>query len=390
MDTLTLDGRSLRLEQLQPLLEGKPLELTLGDEARRLVERARSLVEKHVRAGDVVYGLTTGFGKLKDVAIDAADLERLQRNLILSHCCGCGDPMPVAEVRIAQVLRLNGLSRGHSGVRVELLETLIRLFEKGFVPEVPQKGSVGASGDLAPLAHMAAAYMGAGYALLGGKRMSAADALGEVGEDEAGRRIETFEPGMIEYLPAGKDVRFAAPASSGGYPEYMRLQLHAIASGLGLTYELLTGDLSQVNYSSIRAGLIEFRRRMEALQGQVLIPGLCNPVWRRFVEVTQAVDSLPAGNFGVEWTAPRFEAVDPLKDAKADIMSVRAGFMTLKEAIARNGYDPSDVLAEIADTNAKLDELGLVLDSDPRKATQTGAAKIYQEGEENGPNSDGS
>ncbi len=216
------------------------------------------------------------------------------------------------------------------------------------------------------------------------------ETLGEVGEDEAGRRIETFEPGMIEYLPAGKDVRFAAPASSGGYPEYMRLQLHAIASGLGLTYELLTGDLSQVNYSSIRAGLIEFRRRMEALQGQVLIPGLCNPVWRRFVEVTQAVDSLPAGNFGVEWTAPRFEAVDPLKDAKADIMSVRAGFMTLKEAIARNGYDPSDVLAEIADTNARLDELGLVLDSDPRKATQTGAAKIYQEGEENGPNSDGS
>ncbi len=84
---------------------------------------------------------------------------------------------------------------------------------------------------------------------------------------------------------------------------------------------------------------------------------------------------MPAGDFGVEWTAPRFEAVDPLKDAKADIMSVRAGFMTLKEAIARNGYDPSDVLAEISETNARLDELELVLDSDPRKATQTGAAQ---------------
>lgn len=212
---------------------------------------------------------------------------------------------------------------------------------------------------------------------------------GDVSENEAGRRIETFEPGMIEYLPAGKDVRFAAPAASGGYPEYMRFQLHAIASGLGLTYELLTGDLSQVNYSSIRAGLIEFRRRMEALQGQVLIPGLCSPVWRRFVKTAQAVDGLPTGDFGVEWTAPRFEAVDPLKDAKADVMSVRSGFMTLKEAIARNGYDPSDVLAEIADTNARLDELDLVLDSDPRRATQSGAAKIYQQGEENGPNSDG-
>ena len=114
---------------------------------------------------------------------------------------------------------------------------------------------------------------------------------------------------------------------------------------------------------------------MEAVQGQVLIPGLCNPVWRRFVAVAQATGKLPAGDFGVEWTAPRFEAVDPLKDAKADIMSVRAGFMTLKEAIARNGYDPSDVLAEISETNARLDELDLVLDSDPRKATQTGAAQ---------------
>jgi lambda family phage portal protein len=193
------------------------------------------------------------------------------------------------------------------------------------------------------------------------------ETLGDVRQDEAGNRIEAFEPGMIEYLPAGKDVRFAAPAASGGYPEYMRMQLHAIAAGLGLTYELLTGDLSQVNYSSIRAGLIEFRRRMDALQSQVLIPCLCNPVWNRFVRVGQATGSLPSGTFGVEWTAPRFEAVDPLKDAKADIMSVRAGFMTLKEAIARNGYDPSDVLTEIADTNAQIDELDLVLDSDPRR-----------------------
>jgi len=208
------------------------------------------------------------------------------------------------------------------------------------------------------------------------------ETLGETRTDEAGRRIESFEPGMIEYLPAGKDVRFAAPAASGGYAEYMRIQLHAIAAGVGLTYELLTGDLSQVNYSSIRAGLIEFRRHMEALQWQVLIPALCAPVWRRFIEVAQATGALPAGEFGVEWTAPRFEAVDPLKDAKADIMSVRAGFMTLKEAIARNGYDPADVLAEIAETNARLDELGLVLDTDPRQSTQTGAAKPDDEGDQ--------
>ncbi|MGE0650267.1 MAG: phage portal protein [Alphaproteobacteria bacterium] len=199
--------------------------------------------------------------------------------------------------------------------------------------------------------------------------------LGATRQEASGRRIESFEPGMIEYLPAGRDVRFAAPATSGGYPEYMRLQLHAVAAGLGLTYELLTGDLSQVNYSSIRAGLIEFRRRIEALQWQVLIPCLCQPVWQRFVAVAQAAGTLPPGEIGAEWTAPRFEAVDPLKDAKADIMAVRAGFMPLREAIARNGYDPGDVLAEIATTNALIDRLGLVLDTDPRRATQSGQAK---------------
>jgi capsid protein len=84
--------------------------------------------------------------------------------------------------------------------------------------------------------------------------------LGDSSIDGEGRRIERFEPGMIEYFPSGKDVRFATPGASGGYAEYMRVQLHAIAAGVGLTYELLTGDLSQVNYSSIRAGLIEFPR----------------------------------------------------------------------------------------------------------------------------------
>jgi len=120
---------------------------------------------------------------------------------------------------------------------------------------------------------------------------------------------------------------------------------------------------------------------MEALQWQVLIPTLCTPVWRAFVTTAQAVGRLPAGDFGVEWTAPRFEAVDPLKDVKADVMAVRAGAMTLKEMIARNGYDPAEVLREIAETNALLDRFGLVLDSDPRHSTQTGQAKPSDEQE---------
>jgi lambda family phage portal protein len=205
------------------------------------------------------------------------------------------------------------------------------------------------------------------------------ETLGSAATDAEGRRVESFEPGMIEYLAPGKDVKFATPSAGGGYAEYMRVQLHAIAAGIGLTYELLTGDLSQVNYSSIRAGLLEFRRRMEALQWQLLVPGLCRPVWQRFVATAQAIGALPTGMMEAEWTAPRFEAVDPLKDIQADILAVRGGLMTLKEAIARQGYDPAHVLAEIGATNAELDALGIVLDTDPRKATKTGAAKPVEE-----------
>jgi len=199
--------------------------------------------------------------------------------------------------------------------------------------------------------------------------------LGAARLEADGRRVEAFEPGMIEYLEPGQDVTFASPTHAGGYADYMRMQLHAVAAGLGLTYELLTGDLSQVNYSSIRAGLIEFRRRMEALQWQLLVPGLCRPVWRRFVTAAQAAGRLPMVAIDAEWTAPRFEAVDPLKDIQADILAVRAGVMTLKEAIARQGYEPAQVLAEIAAINAEIDALGLVLDTDPRRSTRNGQSK---------------
>ena len=162
----------------------------------------------------------------------------------------------------------------------------------------------------------------------------------------------------------------------------MRVQLHAIAAGVGLTYELLTGDLSQVNYSSIRAGLIEFRRRMEALQWQLLVPGLCQPVWQRFVPPRRRPARCRTATIEADWTAPRFEAVDPMKDIQADILAVRAGLMTLKEAIARQGYDPAQVLAEIAATNAELDALGIMLDTDPRRRPRPAPAKpIEAQGE---------
>ncbi|MEO5376019.1 MAG: phage portal protein [Alphaproteobacteria bacterium] len=205
------------------------------------------------------------------------------------------------------------------------------------------------------------------------------ETIADASTDDQGKRIERFRPGMITYLPPGRDVRFGQPSSSPGYAECARVQLHAVAAALGLTYELLTGDLSQVNYSSIRAGLLEFRRRIEQLQWNVLVPGLCRPVWRRFVDTAQAAGVLGPGEIDAEWTPPRFEAVDPLKDVQADILAVRAGFMTMKEAIARQGYDPAAVLAEIAATFAEIDRLGIVLDTDPRKSTRTGQDKPMQQ-----------
>ena len=180
---LRLDGTTLSLERLAPLVRGEDLHLTVSAGARALVKEARALVDELVEEGEVVYGVTTGFGKLKDVAVPSEDLVELQKNLVLSHCCGVGEPMPREEVRIAQVLRLNGLLRGHSGVRPQTIDKLVRLFNAGFVPEVPRQGSVGASGDLAPLSHMAAAYMGHGRAELGGRSMTAKAALKKLGEE---------------------------------------------------------------------------------------------------------------------------------------------------------------------------------------------------------------
>jgi len=179
---LLLDGTSLTLAELRPILRGVAVELAVAAPSMVAVRRARELVDAHVDAGRVVYGLTTGFGKLREVAIQREDLGHLQRNLVLSHCCGVGPPMPVPEVRVAQILRLNGLVRGHSGVRPELVELLVRLFNADFVPVVPQQGSVGASGDLAPLAHMCAAYLGYGDVWLRGERMPARRALEVLGE----------------------------------------------------------------------------------------------------------------------------------------------------------------------------------------------------------------
>jgi len=192
-------------------------------------------------------------------------------------------------------------------------------------------------------------------------------------EDSEGHRIEQFEPGLIAYARNGKDIKFNQPTSTGGIGEWLRGQQHLISAGFRVPYALMTGDMSQANFSSTRAGLNEFRRMIEQIQWQTVIPMFCERIWGWFIEYAQDAGLLPRGvEIFAEWGPTRFESVNPLQDAQADLLEVRSGFATIPQQIARRGYDPEELLKEAADFNAKMDELELVFDADPRKVTKAG------------------
>jgi len=168
------------LEQLEAVARGAaPPPLEPADRER--IAAGRAVVEGALRAGRVVYGVSTGFGQLSSVHIDAADAAQLQVNLLRSHAVGSGEPLDAEVVRGMLLLLASSLRRGHSGVRVELVELLLGLLERDVVPVIPSRGSVGSSGDLAPLAHLALVLIGEGEALVEGTRMPGADALARAG-----------------------------------------------------------------------------------------------------------------------------------------------------------------------------------------------------------------
>ncbi len=153
----------------------------LGDDARSMMKRGRQFIDQLVQRREVVYGVTTGFGKFSEMRISGPETRRLQQNLIRSHAVGVGDPLPEEVVRATMFLRALALSHGHSGIRPQVVETLLEMLNAGVVPIMPEQGSLGASGDLAPLAHMALVLTGEGEALVEGERCSGAEALSRVG-----------------------------------------------------------------------------------------------------------------------------------------------------------------------------------------------------------------
>jgi histidine ammonia-lyase len=177
---LQLSGQKLTLEQITAVANGQE-HVALADDARSRMEQSRRVVEKIVSENRTVYGVNTGFGKLSDVCIEPSQLRTLQLNLVRSHSCGLGSPLSIPEARAMLLLRANVLACGLSGARPVAAETLVAMLERGVIPIIPEKGSVGASGDLAPLAHLALCAIGEGEAFYKGARVSSRDALKQAG-----------------------------------------------------------------------------------------------------------------------------------------------------------------------------------------------------------------
>jgi len=181
MSTLELAGEPLPLETVELVASEAAPQVSLGEAARRRMSAAREVVERAVAEQRVVYGITTGFGALAEKSIPAAGIRELQLNLIRSHASGVGEPLPEAEVRAVLLLRAHMLALGYSGVRPLLAERLLELLNHRIHPIIPSLGSVGASGDLAPLSHLALVLIGEGEAMVDDRLLSGAEALQQAG-----------------------------------------------------------------------------------------------------------------------------------------------------------------------------------------------------------------
>jgi lambda family phage portal protein len=205
--------------------------------------------------------------------------------------------------------------------------------------------------------------------------------LGQATTGAGDEPLDEIGPGMIANLQPGKSIEFANPPSVSEHDGYSKVQLRAIAAGLGITYEALTGDYSQVNYSSARMARIEFQQNVHDWHWNMLIPKLCDPVWAWAMEAAQVAGVLSV-RLGVEWTPPPIAMLDPLAEAKGAIAQIRGGLMTPSAAVRERGFDPDAHFGEYAEDLKRLDDLGIVLDADARRTTQTGNPVAAQQGSE--------
>lgn len=179
---------------------------------------------------------------------------------------------------------------------------------------------------------------------------SRAAMLGELG---------SIRPGAV-MATNGQSVTVTEPHAAPGYADYLRMQLYAVAAGTGVTYEMLTGDLSMVNFSSSRIGMMEFRRSAEQRQWHVLVPRLLAPVWAAFVDAAVLSGKVPRPDYAVEWTTPKWDYVNPLQDVKADATEISNGLSSISEKLRQRGYQPDAVFAEMGEDYKKLEASGAI------------------------------
>jgi len=236
------------LEQLEAVARGGAPPPALDSADRERIAAGRAVVEEAVRSGRVVYGVTTGFGQLSSVRIDEGDAAQLQVNLLRSHAVGSGEPLEPEVVRGMLLLLAASLARGHSGVRVELVELLLGMLARGLVPVIPSRGSVGSSGDLAPLAHLGLVLIGEGEALVAGERMPGAAALARAG-------LEPVAPAAKEGLALINGTHLMAAAGGLALRDARRV-LDAAVVAVALSLEAFMGST------------VPFDARLHALRGQ--------------------------------------------------------------------------------------------------------------------------
>ena len=177
---LVLSNKKICLEDLINVTRNG-YKVKISDEAYKAIDKARELVDKYVAEKRVSYGITTGFGKFSDVAISKEETGQLQKNLVMSHACSVGNTMPLDIAKGVMLLRAVNLAKGYSGVRRIVVETLVEMINKDVVPWIPEKGSVGSSGDLSPLAQMSLVMLGMGQAYYKGELMSGKEAMEKAG-----------------------------------------------------------------------------------------------------------------------------------------------------------------------------------------------------------------
>lgn len=238
MNDILLDGENLSFEQVCAVAYGKPGEprVALADSAKKNVNRAADAVDVLLERGEIAYGITTGFGAFKDKIISRDEVEVLQRNIVLSHAVGVGNPFDTPTVRAIMLIRANTLARGFSGIRLETLDLILEFLNRGIHPIIPEKGSLGASGDLAPLAHFACVLLGEGKAEYEGDVLSAAEVL-----EKSGLKAVTLKAKEGLALTNGTTVMTAV-----GLLETARaIRLANIADTAGcLSLEALQGTVS--------------------------------------------------------------------------------------------------------------------------------------------------